>query len=75
MPTEDQIDHKNSKEYIVLVGFHQKKHLESQNLSLQILSNLILKKTVFFWVLKVFFGSNTCYLMGDTHFFFSENIL
>ena len=25
MPTEDQIDHKNSKEYIVLVRFYQKK--------------------------------------------------
>ena len=53
----------------------KKRHSEPQNHSLQILFNVIMKKTVFFWVLKVFFGSNTCYLMGDTHFFFSENIL
>ena len=48
---------------------------QSQKHFLQILSNMILKKTVFFWVLKGFFGSNTYYLMGDTHFFFSEKIL
>ena len=33
---------------------------------------MIFKKTVFYWVLKVFFGSNTCYLMGDTHFFYPK---
>ena len=34
-----------------------------------------MKKFVFFCVLEVFYGSNTHYLMGDTHFFFFQKIL
>ena len=35
----------------------------------------MLTKIVFICILEVFFGSKTYYLMCDTHFFFSENIL
>ena len=60
MPIEDQFAHKNSKEDIVLARFHKKK-TESQNHSLQIISNMIFKKTVFlgfegvFWVKYLLF--------------------
>ena len=53
----------------------KERFLESQNHFLQILSDVMLTKIVFFCILEVFFGSKTYYLMGDTHFFFSENIL
>ena len=53
----------------------KERFLESQNHFLQILSDVILTKIVFFCILEVFFGSKAYYLMGDTHFFFSEKIL
>ena len=53
----------------------KKRFLESQNHFLQILSDVMLTQNVFFCILEVFFGSKTYYLMGDTHFFFSEKIL
>ena len=50
------------------------RHLESHNHFLLILSAVTMKKIMFFCVLEVFWGSKPIYLMGDTHFFSSENI-
>ena len=52
----------------------KERHLESSDQFLLILSAVTMKKIVFFCVLEVFWGSKPIYLMGDTHFFSSENI-